>query len=120
MSARCIQEIEEEIEMKTKGKQEGEEGGESLSRCIGGLHGMALDICVTLTSSVKTVFTNQLRPTCIGHNYAISARISPSLSMRARSLVVAERERDPLPLRSQSAYCVSAMSFWRFAETTSS
>ena len=33
MSARCIQEIEEEIEMKGR--------GESFSRCIGSLHGMA-------------------------------------------------------------------------------
>ena len=46
-----------------------------------------LDLGISLTSFVKIVFTYQLRPTCIGQKYAMSAQSSPNLSMRARSLV---------------------------------
>ena len=43
-----------------------------------------IDLGITLTSFVKIMFTNQYCPTCV-QKYAISAQISPNLSMIVRS-----------------------------------
>ena len=51
-----------------------------------GIHKLEIDLGISLTSFVKIVFKNQLRPTCIGQNHAIYAKISPNLSMTSPSL----------------------------------